>query len=249
MKDKELSYQAQQFATRAGVTVRTLHHYDRLGLLKPSAYTGSGYRLYRESDLARLQQIVTLKFIGFSLQEIKNLLEQKGRDLATALRRQREIINQKRRHLGMAVQAIEKAELVISSEEPDWEAFKKIIEVINMQDDMYWTRKYYSESATEKLAARATPEVIEQGQNDWAQLIKEVEAVVRDGEDPTSEKARSLAARWSNLIQQFTGGDPEISAGLKKLYADQSNWPAHFQKPYSDEVGAFICAAGGKKID
>jgi hypothetical protein len=68
MKSNEVSYQAQQFATRAGVTVRTLHHYDRLGLLKPSAYTGSGYRLYRESDLARLQQIVTLKFIGFSLQ-------------------------------------------------------------------------------------------------------------------------------------------------------------------------------------
>lgn len=247
MKSNEASYQAQQFATRAGVTVRTLHHYDRLGLLKPSAYTGTGYRLYRESDLARLQQIVTLKYIGFSLQEIKALLGQNGHDLATALRRQRKIINQKRHHLGMAVQAIEKAELVISSEAPDWEAFKKIIEVINMQNDMDWTRKYYSESATEKLAERATPEVIEQGQDDWAQLIKEVEAAVRHGEDPTSEKSRSLAARWSNLIQQFTGGDPEISEGLKKLYDDQSNWPTHFQKPYSDEVEAFICAAAGKK--
>ena len=113
MKDQEPSYQTQQFATRAGVTVRTLHHYDRLGLLKPSAYTGTGYRLYRESDLARLQQIVTLKYIGFSLQEIKTLLAQNGRDLAAALRRQRKIINQKRHHLGMAVQAIEKAELVI----------------------------------------------------------------------------------------------------------------------------------------
>jgi DNA-binding transcriptional MerR regulator len=247
MRSNEVSYQAQQFATRAGVTVRTLHHYDRLGLLKPSAYTGSGYRLYRESDLARLQQIVTLKFIGFSLQEIKNLLDQNGHDLATALRRQREIINQKRHHLGMAVQAIERAELVISNEEPDWDAFKKIIEVINMQNDMDWTRKYYSESATEKLAARATPEVIEKGQNDWAQLIKEVEAAVQAGEDPSSDKARALASRWSNLIQQFTGGDPEISEGLKNLYADQSNWPAHFQKPYSGEVEAFICAAGGKK--
>ncbi len=88
--------------------------------------------------------------------------------------------------------------------------------------------------------------MLEQGQNNWAQLIKEVEAAVRDGEDPASEKAQSLAARWSNLIQQFTGGDPEISAGFKKLYADQSNWP-QFQKPYSDEVEAFICAAGGKK--
>lgn len=247
MSSTEPTYQAQQFATRAGVTVRTLHHYDRLGLLKPSTYTAAGYRLYRESDLARLQQIVTLKFIGFSLHEIKTLLGQSGRDLATALRRQREIINQKRQHLGMAVQAIEKAERVITSDETDWEAFKNIIEVINMQNDMEWTRKYYSDSAREKLAARATPEVVEQGQNDWAQLIKEVEAAVQAGEDPASEKAQSLAARWSNLIQQFTGGDAEVSEGLKKLYADQSNWPPHFQKPYSDEVEAFICAASGKK--
>ena len=132
MKTNEATYQAQQFATRAGVTVRTLHHYDRLGLLRPSGYTAAGYRLYRESDLGRLQQIVTLKFIGFSLKEIKVLLKQNGRDLATALRRQRIIINQKMHHLGMAVEAIEKAEQVISHEEPDWEAFKKIIGVLRI---------------------------------------------------------------------------------------------------------------------
>ncbi len=54
-------YRASAFAERAGVTVRTLHHYDRLGLLKPSSYTASGYRLYGERDFARLQQITTLK--------------------------------------------------------------------------------------------------------------------------------------------------------------------------------------------
>ncbi|HEX8183650.1 MAG TPA: MerR family transcriptional regulator [Blastocatellia bacterium] len=236
-------YQASEFAELAGVTVRALHHYDRLRLLRPSGRTAAGYRLYGEGDFARLQQIVTLKFIGFSLKQIKELLDRGSFDLSAALRLQREIIKEKRRHLDLAIQAIEKAERVMSSGgEPDWEAFKKVIEVINMQKDMDWMNKYYSEEAQQKLAQ--TPrEVVEQGQQDWATLIKEAEAAVAQGEDPASEKAQALAVRWSNLIKAFTGGNPEISEGLSKLYADQANWPSTFQKPYSDEVGAFMCEA------
>src|SRR5215510_10240878 len=85
-------YQAFEFAQVAGVTVRTLHHYDRIGLLKPSGYTSAGYRLYQKQDLVRLQQIVTLKFIGFSLNEIKNLLDSNSFDLTIALNQQKEII-------------------------------------------------------------------------------------------------------------------------------------------------------------
>ena len=64
-------YKAAEFAQLAGVTVRTLHHYDRLGLLKPTGHTAKGHRLYGERDFARLQQIVTLKFIGFPLKQIE----------------------------------------------------------------------------------------------------------------------------------------------------------------------------------
>ena len=63
-------HRASEFADLAGVTVRTLHHYDRLGLLKPHR-NGSGYRLYRESDLERLEQIVALKFLGLPLKDIR----------------------------------------------------------------------------------------------------------------------------------------------------------------------------------
>ena len=237
-------YQAHEFARRSGVTVRTLHHYDRLGLLKPSRYTQAGYRLYSERDLARLQQIVTLKFIGLSLKEIKGILSQKSFDLATALRAQREIITEKRRQLGLAVKAIEKAEKVmVPNREPDWETFKKIIEVINMQSNMEWTKKYYSDEAREEVAKRAgtiPPEVIEQGQRDWAALIKEVESAVAGGEDPASAKSQALAGRWVSLIRGFTGGNPAIQEGLNKMYADKANWPASFPKPYGDDVEAFI---------
>jgi len=80
--NKTKHFKAIEFAKLAGVTVRTLHHYDRIGLLKPSGYTDAGYRLYRQEDLIRLQQIVTLKFIGFSLPQIKNLLNSNSFDLS-----------------------------------------------------------------------------------------------------------------------------------------------------------------------
>lgn len=234
-------YLAQEFAARAGVTVRTLHHYDRLGLLRPSGYTGAGYRLYGERDLARLQQIVTLKFIGCSLKDIKQLLDRREFDLTETLRLQREVIEQQRRHLGTILQAIEHAEQVLTSEEAiEWEAFRKIIEVITMQNDMEWMKKYYTEEQLAELSERGAGGVAERGQQEWAALIKEVEEAVQAGVDPSSEKAQALAARWSNLIEAFTGGNPAITESLKRLYADQANWPSTFKKPYSDEVEAFI---------
>ena len=71
-------YQAHQFAELAGVTVRALHHYDRLGLLKPQHRSAGGYRLYADSDLARQEQIAVLKFLGLSLSQIRDLLKDKS---------------------------------------------------------------------------------------------------------------------------------------------------------------------------
>lgn len=252
MNKEQTSYQAVEFARMSGVTVRTLHHYDRIGLLKPSGYTEAGYRLYRKPDLIRLQQIVTLKFIGFSLTQIKNLLNSSSFDLKEALNQQQAIITEKRGQLDQAIQAIEQAqELLTTNSEPDWNAFQKIIEVINMQNNMDWTRKYYTESAQQKISERAasiSPEVIEQGQRDWANLIREVEKAASEQMDPRSEPASQLAVRWTELIKSFTGGDTEIQTGLNKMYSDQSNWPTNFPKPYSDAVGDFIHQAIAAKF-
>ena len=97
------TYRPHQFAKRAGVTIRALHHYDRLGLLKPSGRTASGYRLYTDRYLVRLEQIVALKFIGFPLSQIRELLNRKDLDVAAALRQQRQIIAEKRDHLDRAI--------------------------------------------------------------------------------------------------------------------------------------------------
>jgi DNA-binding transcriptional MerR regulator len=243
----EKLFKAREFAGLTGVTVRALHHYDRIGLLKPSRYSQSGYRLYRESDVARLEQVVALKFIGFSLKQIKDILRNGGGDLASTLRRQREAIEEKRQRLQQAVQAIQLAEYAIAVKgQPGWEVFTKIIEVINMQNNMDWSKKYYSDVAQREIEKRAQtigPEVIEQAQRDWVSLIKEVENAVAAKEDPASDKAQSLAARWSELVKGFTGGNSEIQTGLNQMYADRHNWPASMPQPFGDEVQAFITAA------
>jgi hypothetical protein len=81
-------YHVHEFAGLPGVTVKTLHHYDRIGLLTPTR-TEAGYRLYVEADLERLEQIIALKFLGFSLRQVQDILEQTSVELADALRWQR----------------------------------------------------------------------------------------------------------------------------------------------------------------
>jgi DNA-binding transcriptional MerR regulator len=243
----ESLFQARDFARLSGVTVRTLHHYDRLGLLKPSRYTQAGYRLYSERDLVRLQQIVTLKYIGLPLKQIEELLNRKSFDLARALRVQREALAQKREQLELALKAIAKAETAMArTGEPDWETFKKIIEVINMQNNMEWTKQYYSDEAQEEILKRKAtvpPEVIEQAQREWPDLIKQVEEAIAAGEKPEGAQAQALADRWLTLIQGFTGGNKEIQAGLNKMYADRANWPATFPRLFSEEVQEFMWQA------
>ena len=238
------TYQAHEFAKRAGVTIRALHHYDRLGLLKPSGRTEAGYRLYTDRDLVRLEQIVALKFIGFPLSQIRELLNRKDLDVLSALREQRRIIAHKREHLDHAIRAIERAEQVLASgEQSDWEPFRKIIEVIQMQTRKDWMKQYYTEEQLDDLRKRWSPEVQAESERGWAELVRDVEAAISRGETPESETGRKLAERRQNLLEMFTGGDPAIMASLQKLYADKANWPQTFKKPYSDAVDNFLCEA------
>src|SRR6476469_3276542 len=235
-------FKVREFSEKAGVTVRTLHHYDRLGLLKPSGRNEAGYRLYSDRDFARLQQIVTLKFIGLSLKEIKALLDDSDLDLAAALRLQKQLLQEKRWQVGMAIQAIEEAEQsmsVQSTQSHDLSALKKIIEVMERHNNMEWTKKYYSPEAQAKIAERAaafTPEMQAEVTRKWNQLFSDIENAMREGEDPSSAKAGELARRWMELLKGFTGGDPAVQKGVNSLYADKSNWPKTFEQPFSNEA-------------
>ena len=240
-------YRAHEFANLAGVTIRALHHYDRLGLLKPSRRSDKGYRLYTDRDLARLEQIVVLKYLALPLKDIRSLLDEEA-DLASTLRRQQTILAERRKQLDQAMQAIQDAaDSLRRNTEPDWSLFKNIIQEIQMQNDSEWTKQYYSEEAQAKVEERKalwSPELQEQVSKDWAQLFKDVEAAL--GEDPAGPKAQALAARWRKLIAGFTGNNPEIQKGLNKMWADQDNWPSNVKQngwQIKPEIQAFIVKA------
>ncbi|HKW97691.1 MAG TPA: MerR family transcriptional regulator [Bryobacteraceae bacterium] len=231
-------YRVQEFASLAGVTVRALHHYDRLGLLRPRR-TDSGYRLYRLTDLERLEQIVALKCLEIPLKQIKILLDRDGLEISDALRCQRRVLESKRRLMDRAIAAIRDAEKAIPpGKRADAAVLKKIIEVIEMQNNTDWMKKYSTGEAWAKIEERKklwSPELQERVSKQWTGLFHDVEAAL--GEDPAGKKAQALAARWKKLVEGFTGGDPDITTSLRNLYADRANWSAEFHEqmaPFSN---------------
>jgi DNA-binding transcriptional MerR regulator len=241
-------YQAQEFAALAGVTVRTLHHYDRIGLLKPAHRTMAAYRLYSDKELRRLEQIVVLKFLGLSLQQIRKVLDHGPRILTKVLREQRQGLEARRHQIDRAVRAITAAERSLKA---GIGSDTQIIEIIRSIADMEQTKdaimQYYSPSARAKIKARNwPPEMQAQCERDWAALLEEVRTAMKAGEDPGSPRVQALAARWKELVEGFTGGDPEIMEGLKKLYADRANWPSDLAQKLQVDTSTFsyIAKAG-----
>jgi MerR family transcriptional regulator, thiopeptide resistance regulator len=244
-------YRAHEFAELAGITVRTLHHYDRLGLLKPGRRTAAGYRLYEDRDLERLEQVVALKYLGMSLRQILSLLNGGPLGLQEALRMQRRLLLEKRQMLDRAIQAIGEAERTALAPGETGAALRKIIEVIAMESNNDWMSKYHTEESKAKVEARKhlwSPELQERVSGQWNELIADVEATL--GEDPAGEKGQALAARWKELVEGFTGGDPDITASVGRVWADRANWPADVNTKapaIKPEVWAFISRAQAAK--
>lgn len=224
------NYRIGEFAKLAGVTVRALHHYDRIGLLKPQRGV-SGFRLYRMEDLERLEQIAALKFLGIPLKEIKLLLKHGPFTLAGSLEMQREALAEKRRLIDRAMVAIEAAEKVIrSGQNTDSSVLRKIIEVIDMQPQENFMRKYYTEQAwldKERIAQETPVETRQKNLEAFRQLFAEIEADI--DLDPASERAQTLTRRWLLLAQFAHGGNEAVRAGNIEAWNDRPNWPPEEQ--------------------
>ncbi len=243
-------YRVREFAELAGVTVRALHHYGRVGLLVPSR-TASGYRIYMDRDLERLEQIVALKFLGLSLREVRTVLDRDGRSLREVLRAQSAALEEKRRRLDQALEAIRAAERSAEPGKPmNAGVLKRIIEVMEMENNDL--KKYYSDEAWAKLAGKReewsaqAEHSQEEASRAWRVLFSDIEAAL--DRNPASPEAQALVGRWRALIETFTGGDLEISAGLKSAWAHRGNWSPGLQeqtKRFGDRrIWEFIEKAG-----
>lgn len=116
-----------EFSKRSGVTVKTLLHYDKIGLLKPSQKTDAGYRVYCDEDFLKLQQIVTLKFIGLSLDEIKQLLFENGGNVDNIIHIQKKALVEKKKHIESVITVMDKAEKQIKEN-----GFSEVDELIDI---------------------------------------------------------------------------------------------------------------------
>lgn len=220
---KKTGYLIREFAKLTRVTVRTLHYYDQIGLLKPGFERPNGYRVYTDADLLKLQQIVTLKFMGFSLEEIRRLLESKGYEAAKALKVQAAAVKDEIGRLREAARAIDQ---VLARLEKDGRIHRqkliRIMEVIQMGEDVKkaWHEKFYTEEELKKfqeLGKKYTPEDMAAYQDRWAALIAEVKA--HTGLDPASPEAQDLGRRWTALLDEVYGGEPALKAQIAKAYS------------------------------
>jgi MerR family transcriptional regulator, thiopeptide resistance regulator len=215
------SYRVHEFAELAGVTVKTLHHYDRLGLLKPSR-TRAGYRVYTTTHLARLEQIITLKSLGIPLKQIRAILDRDPLPLRATFRQQRDVLEEKRRTLDRAIEALQQAEQAIeraSASEP--EILQQVIRAMNMHD-VDAMRKYYSDEAWEQWKHYYN----DWPSSEWRALYRDVTAAL--DEDPAGTRAQALADRWMSLAQSQPAG--AIRTGLFKAWADREHWPAALKR-------------------
>jgi DNA-binding transcriptional MerR regulator len=206
-----------ELARRTGLTVRTLHHYDEIGLLKPSGHTESGHRLYTAADVARLQQVLSLRQLGFSLEQIRDCLSRPDFSPLEAIRLHiahlREQIEWQRK-LCERLEGI--ARLLRTAGEVSAEEFLQTIEVMTMMENLY-TPEQMKQFA--ELAKQVPAEEIRAVEEAWTALLAEVRA--NHHLDPASPEAQTLGQRWEELTERTMRGwqaNPELKQAVADNY-------------------------------
>ena len=236
-----------ELAKRTGVSVRTLHHYDEIGLLRPTHRTPTGHRLYGAEDVARLQQVRSLRQLGLSLDEVRACLDRPDHSARrvidlhlTRLREQIALQRQLYERLdglarwldatgGDATRGAGRARSASIDE------LARIVEMMTMVES------YYTPEQLEWLKQRRETvgeERIREVEAEWPRLIAEVRAEMERGTDPADERVQALARRWTGLVAEFTGSNPEIAKAARKIYEDQA--PVAQQMGIDRELMAYV---------
>ena len=208
-----------EVAKKMGVTVRALQYYDRQGLLSPSAESAGGRRLYADKDLIRLHQILSLKHLGFSLDDIKNRLSSLNTpaDVAQALSEQAAAVQEKIEVLSeSAGDRALKAE-VLQMQSVNFKKYADIIVNLQMNNTFYWLIKHFDDRTLDHIRSRFDQtsglKMIETFHNLQSEAIR----LQGDGVSPESEKGQAFAEAFWQMVTEFTGGDREILSLLMEV--------------------------------
>ncbi len=231
-------YTVRQLAELASVTVRTLHHYDEIGLLKPSQVGANSYRYYDEDALLRLQQILFYRELGLELIQIKDILDSPDFDYIDALAAHREALLARAERLDTLIETVDntirhlKGEFMMSN--------RKIFQGLTPEQEVDYTRrarlqydrqimaesgrKWKSYSAAQKQA------IFDEGNAIYDDLADALEA----GTPATDERVQAIFVRWHNHIHYFYEPTLEILRGLGELYRTDPGFIANFEKLHTD---------------
>lgn len=213
-----------ELARRTGLTIRTLHHYDEIGLLKPTLHTESGHRLYGRGEIERLQQILSLRQLGFTLEQIGACLDRADFSPIEVMRlhaqRLREQIDLQR---GLCERLETLAAHLASAGDVSAESFLQTIEVMNVIESYYTPEQLETFKRRREEAAAQGVDIAAQGTRDWAQLFADLKVEMDNDTDPADPSVQALVKRQHELIAAFTGGDPAIAAAIKKMWTEQGD--------------------------
>src|SRR6185437_703212 len=206
---KEPPWKVGELARNTGMSVRALHHYDEIGLLRPSLRTPAGHRLYDRVDIERLQQIHSLRSMGISLDETKRML-----DGAAASPRQVIDLHLARLQEQMVIQKQLVRRLKALAHHIDTAKPASLEELCKTIEEMMQVEKYFTPEQLEVLEERRISvgeERMHAVRDDWNEIIPKVRAAMENGTDPANPEVLALARRWKALVEEFTGGDPAIA--------------------------------------
>lgn len=223
-------------ARRCGLTVRTLHHYDAIGLLTPSARSEAGYRLYNRDDIARLHQIQALRRFGLSLADIGAVLARPDASLASIVQQQIDMLD---KQIEQAMELRDRLSRLqgrlLRGDEPELAEWLTTLERMTMYD------KYFSQDELARLPLYRAGKTTE---TEWRALVDEVRAVMERGLPPQSDEAQGLSKRWIEMIERDTDRDPRLLAKLNAMHLNEPSVQA--QTGITPEVLAFVLQANAE---
>lgn len=201
-----------------GVTIRTLQYYDREGLLSPSAKSEGGRRLYTDKDLVMLHQIISLKSLGFSLEDIKQRLTSLDTpaDVANALSKQASVIKGELEKLSSSLKAIEQLkEEVLQMQAVDFKKYADIIVNLQIDNEYYFLIKKFDDDTLDYLRAKFNKDSAMDFIKEFNNLSEEI-LQLKNGNVPVeSDRCQKLTKNYWDLIVEFTDGDMSM---LPKLF-------------------------------
>lgn len=221
-----MDYSVGELAKRCGLTVRALHHYEKLGLLKPTGRTEAGYRQYGEADVLRLHRLLALRQTGLALKEVGPLLDAEDPPLREVLARQIQALEyqlQEQQHLLRALRHVQDS---AATEPPGIGATSEdlISQLMRAMSMMRVHQKYFDAEQMKMLDRRREAlgeEGLRASEAAWPVLIQQVQAAMAAGVHPSSPQVRTMAQRWQDLTRQFIGEDAGIHSKVREMYAKE----------------------------